>query len=124
MRSACKILVEVLTAVKMTKFFWVVTQSGLLSRYQRFGETYRLHLQGSVGYSGMSTVYIGSEEGQDGGGGGEMGQSESRNKEEMLHACRESPSRHTKKSGHLRNVDVNGKIILKWISREIGRDIF
>jgi hypothetical protein len=27
-------------------FFWVVTQCGLIDRYQRFGETYGLHLQG------------------------------------------------------------------------------
>jgi hypothetical protein len=37
---------EVLTAVKMAmSFFWVVTPSKLLGRYQRFGEKYSLHLQ-------------------------------------------------------------------------------
>jgi hypothetical protein len=38
---------EVLTALKMTVlFFWVVTPCRLIGRYQRFGETYCLHLQG------------------------------------------------------------------------------
>jgi hypothetical protein len=37
---------EVLTAVKMSILvFWVVTQCGLVGRYQRFGGTYCLHLQ-------------------------------------------------------------------------------
>jgi hypothetical protein len=30
---------EVLTAVKIAMFFWVVTPCGLVGRYQRFGET-------------------------------------------------------------------------------------
>jgi hypothetical protein len=34
---------EVLTAVKMTMFFWVVTPCELVVRYQGFGETYCLH---------------------------------------------------------------------------------
>jgi hypothetical protein len=29
--------------------FWVVTPCGLTGSYQRFGETYYLHLQGCVG---------------------------------------------------------------------------
>jgi hypothetical protein len=35
---------EVLTAVKML-IFWVVTLCGFVDIYQRFGGTYRLHLQ-------------------------------------------------------------------------------
>jgi hypothetical protein len=38
---------EVLTAAKMLMlFFWIVTPCTLVGRYQRFGETYCLHLQG------------------------------------------------------------------------------
>jgi hypothetical protein len=39
---------SVFTVVKMTMLllFWVMTPCGLVSRYQRFGETYCLHLQG------------------------------------------------------------------------------
>jgi hypothetical protein len=38
---------EVLTAVKMLMFvFWVMTPFRLVGRYQRFGGTYCLHLQG------------------------------------------------------------------------------
>jgi uncharacterized membrane protein YqjE len=37
---------EVLTVVKMTMLvIWVVTPCGLVGRYQRFGQTYCLHLQ-------------------------------------------------------------------------------
>jgi hypothetical protein len=36
---------EVLTAVKMSMLFWVVTLGGHVGRYQRFEETYCLHLQ-------------------------------------------------------------------------------
>jgi hypothetical protein len=39
--------IEVLTAVKMSVVFWIVTSSGLVGSYQRFGETYR-QLQGGV----------------------------------------------------------------------------
>jgi hypothetical protein len=38
---------EILTVVKMTMLFsWTVTQCELVDRYQRFGDTYSLHLQG------------------------------------------------------------------------------
>jgi hypothetical protein len=38
---------EVLTAMKKSMlFFWVVTPCGLAGRYQRFGQTYYLHLRG------------------------------------------------------------------------------
>jgi hypothetical protein len=38
---------QVHMAVKMSMLvFWVVTPCGLVGRYQRFGGTYRLHLQG------------------------------------------------------------------------------
>jgi hypothetical protein len=38
---------EVLTAVKMSMLvFWVVKPNGLVGRYQRFGETSCVHLQG------------------------------------------------------------------------------
>jgi hypothetical protein len=38
---------DVLTAVKMSMLlFYVVTLYGLVGRYQNFGETYCLHLQG------------------------------------------------------------------------------
>jgi hypothetical protein len=38
---------EVLTAVKMSLlFFWVVAPRVLVGRYQRFGGTYCVHLQG------------------------------------------------------------------------------
>jgi hypothetical protein len=38
---------EFIMAVKMTVFlFWVVTLCGLTGRYQSFGETYFLYLQG------------------------------------------------------------------------------
>jgi hypothetical protein len=44
---------EVLRSVKMTMlFFWVVTPCRLVDRYQRFGETYCLHLQGGSGDAG------------------------------------------------------------------------
>jgi hypothetical protein len=46
---------EVLTAVKMsTLSFWVVTPCGLVCRYQRFGATYCLHLQGWSHFSVFS----------------------------------------------------------------------
>jgi hypothetical protein len=36
---------KVLTAVKMLMLvFWAVNQCGIISRYQRFGETYRLQV--------------------------------------------------------------------------------
>jgi hypothetical protein len=41
--SLCEI--EVLTAMRMT-MSWVVTPYRLVGRYQHFGETYCLHLQG------------------------------------------------------------------------------
>jgi hypothetical protein len=38
---------EVLTAVRMSILvLWIVTPCGLVGTYQRFGETYCLHLQG------------------------------------------------------------------------------
>jgi hypothetical protein len=37
---------EVLTTVNFPMLvFWIVTPCGLIGRYQRFGETYCLHLQ-------------------------------------------------------------------------------
>jgi hypothetical protein len=45
--AVCYVKSEVLTAVKMSMlFFWVITPCGLASRYQRFGGTYCVHLQG------------------------------------------------------------------------------
>jgi hypothetical protein len=37
---------EVLKVVRMIMFFWVVTPCRLVDRYQNFGKTYCLHLQG------------------------------------------------------------------------------
>jgi hypothetical protein len=45
-RNIKQVIFEVLTAVRMTTLFWVVTPYKLVRRYQNFGETYRLHLQG------------------------------------------------------------------------------
>jgi hypothetical protein len=50
---------EVLTSVNMSVLvFWVVTPCGLLSRYQRFGGTYCLHLQGPGGRMFIRNVGI------------------------------------------------------------------
>jgi hypothetical protein len=44
----CYMRFEVLTVVKMSMVFWVVTPCGLVGRYQCFGGTYCLHLQGWI----------------------------------------------------------------------------
>jgi hypothetical protein len=37
---------EVLRAVQIIMFFWIITPSGLVGGYQQFGDTYYLHFQG------------------------------------------------------------------------------
>jgi hypothetical protein len=47
---------DVLTAVRMTMLFWVVTPYRHVGGYQRFGETYCLHLQGRHFYLQANTA--------------------------------------------------------------------
>jgi hypothetical protein len=47
---------EVLTAVKMSLFFWVVRPCGLIGRYDRFGETFCWHSTAKVRISGNSSI--------------------------------------------------------------------
>jgi hypothetical protein len=43
---------EVLAEVRMILFFWAVILYTLVGRYQQFGKTYCLHLQGCSGNAG------------------------------------------------------------------------
>jgi hypothetical protein len=46
--------IDVLTAAKIwTVVFWVVTPCNLVGGYQRFGGTYRAHLQGICTFSNL-----------------------------------------------------------------------
>jgi hypothetical protein len=58
---------DVLTAVRMTmSFSWVLTPCRLVGRYQRFGETYCLHIKAEVAMLENGGICIGSEEGNAG----------------------------------------------------------
>jgi hypothetical protein len=48
----------------MMLLFWVLAPFRLVVRYQRFGETYCLHLQGCRGDAGIGGTYIGFDGGK------------------------------------------------------------